>query len=71
MSRSTFQTQGIELENVANPDWMNRKKLLRDAKELLCLREELIAEDEALAERRMKLARDYANPAPDRETDEE
>ena len=63
MSRATFQTQGVARENVAvTPDETektaeHRVALLKDARFLLSLREELAAEEQRLASRRMALAR--------------
>ncbi|NVJ28601.1 hypothetical protein HUW62_46145, partial [Myxococcus sp. AM011] len=57
------QTQGVARENVAEPSEETAKTaehrvaLLKDAKFLLSLREELAAEEQRLAERRMALAR--------------
>jgi len=61
MSRSTFQTQSVDLNNVEKPVAEHRLKLLNDARFLVNLREELAAEEAALAQRRMTLAREYAS----------
>ena len=63
MLRATFQTQGVAQGNVAATSEETRKTaehriaLLKDAKFLLSLREELAAEEQRLAGRRMALAR--------------
>jgi hypothetical protein len=57
-----IQTQGVARENVAEPVEKaaeHRLALLKDARFLLSLREELVAEEQRLAERRMALAREY------------
>jgi hypothetical protein len=59
MLRATFQTQRIDLENVAKGTAEHRLALLNDARFLLSLREELQTEEQRLADRRMAQARDY------------
>lgn len=62
MCRATFQTQGVAQGNVAGPVEKaaeHRLALLKDARFLLSLREELAAEEQRLADRRMALAREY------------
>ena len=57
-----IQTQGVARENVADDADSRaeaRMGLLKDARFLLSLREELAAEEQRLAERRMALAREY------------
>ena len=59
MWRATFQTQRYALENVAKESAEHRLVLLKDARFLLSLREELHVEEQRLADRRMAMARDY------------
>ena len=59
------QNQHISLKNgdePANKGDEHRLALLKDTKFLLSLREELAAEEQRLSERRMALARQYAEP---------
>lgn len=62
MLRDAFQTQGVAQGNVAEQAEKaaeHRLALLKDARFLLSLREELAAEEQRLADRRMALARDH------------
>ena len=73
MWSATFQTQSIELDNVAKESAgsaEHRLALLKDARFLLSLREELDAEEQRLAESRMALAREYLACPEDAQTEE-
>jgi hypothetical protein len=77
MCRATFQTQGVVRENVAEPvekTAEHRLALLKDARFLLSLRDELAAEEQRLADQRMAMARNYLaeldDPLASRERDD-
>jgi hypothetical protein len=77
MLRATFQTQGVARENVADDHdgspsrAEQRLGLLKDARFLLTLRDELAAEEDRLAASRMKLARQYLDDGTPPTNDEE
>jgi PBSX family phage portal protein len=69
-----IQTQGVAQGNVAEPVETaaeHRLALLKDARFLLSLREELAAEEQRLADRRMALAREYLGGAAEGSTSPE
>ena len=59
MLRATFQLQRCGPENVAEGCEDHRKSLLKNARFLLNLRDELEMEENRMASRRMDLARRY------------
>jgi hypothetical protein len=77
MCRATFPLQGVVRENVAEPvekTAEHRLALLKDARFLLSLRDELAAEEQRLADQRMAMARNYLaeldDPLASRERDD-
>jgi hypothetical protein len=67
MSSATFQTQTIDPTRSTSEPAPHRLAMMKDARFLLGLSEELKAEEQRLAERRLALARDqFSSPATTR-----